>query len=282
MRGTSLKALFFILTVLVGQSHAADTVLPQKHAKLIIKVTQGKQLWYFGGWTPPDSFTDGATDVTLVASGKTQGTFKWDITQGSSKALFDGDIASVTKTDDNSVLLKAKGLSAGKGDVWVRLTFGTQTATRKIEVRGPKLLEPAGFADSEAGDPCTTNGTAGWRSGIIYNIRNQFGELVKNAGLNEVIGSQVAVESPNNWPPGAPYQTAAEAGQFFDLLCVSGPFTPTPQVPGSTLSTRLIDKIAQTWYSGSLLTGGGVKIQTNNAYRYIDHGRHADIVSPVP
>lgn len=273
-----------VASLAVSPAIGANTTLPQKAAKLIIKVTQGKQLWYFGGQPKPASFTDGDTEVTLTAVGKTQGTFRWDVTAGADKATLEGDVTSIAKSNDNAVKLASKKASgATPGDVSIRLTYGTGKATRKLEVRAPQRFTPVRAADAGAGFACTVDGSAGWRSGIVYILRNQYGEPVRNLSVNETIGQKTSVEA-NNWPVPGPFGTVTDGvGEFFDLLCVTGiSFTPQPEAPNSPLSSRLIDKVAQSWFAGSGTPGSGIRVQTNNASRFIDHGRHTEITSPAP
>ena len=291
-----MKALLLILTLLAsGQSQAADTALPQKHAKLIIKITQGKQLWYFGGLGTPQSFTDGATQVTLTALGKTQGTFKWEVIAGADKVHFEGDTASVTKTDDNSVLATGIAASTLPKDVTIRLTYGSQSTTKKIDVRAPfkfKILTPPALDFGRGDWPCdiqnpTNQGSTGYVSFIAYDILDQFGGPVKNAGGTEFLGTKSDKQS-NNWAAGTAFPFQGADGGVADAVCVprnkqDGTLnSPAPQAPSSLVDANPIDVTPQQWFIGSALAGNGVLVQKDDIYRYIDHARHKNIISPVP
>ncbi len=277
-----LSLMVWLVAGPVLQVSAADTALPRKSTKLIIKITQDKKLWFFGtGVTTPSGFTSGATQVTLTASGRTTGTFKWDVVAGADKVKLEGGGASITKTDDNTLNVTSVAPSVSKSDVSIRLTYGAATATKKLEVRAPKSFTPVTTADAAAGLTCTADGDVGWRSGIVYTVNDNVGGVVPNVPVNETIGQKTSVET-NNWGVPAPFATGTDGNaQFFDLVCVTGiSFTPQPQVPGNPLSSRLIDKVGQAWFVGSTTPGVGIRVQSDNAARFIDHGRHVDITSP--
>lgn len=283
-RGTFARGAL-LAAFCAGASYATslDTPLPQKSAKLIIKITQGKQLWYFGGLPKPSSFTFGDVEIALTALGRTQGTFQWDVIAGADKVELEGGVSSLTKTNDNTVMVKSKKASGSTPkDVSIRLTYNGSKATKKFEVRAPKQMDSEVIGDHAAGLTCTSDGSLGWRSGIAYTLRDQYGAIVPNVPVNETLGPKTNIES-NNWPMTTSGMTTAtdENGQFGDLLCVTGLVNPQPQVPGSpTLSARLIDKVGQGWFVGDTTSGVGVRVQSNNASRFIDHGRATEITSP--
>lgn len=274
-------------------------MLPQKSTKLIIRITQGSQLWYFNGFAAPTGFTDGSTQITLTASGRTTGTFKWDVIAGADKVHLEGDTTSVTKTNVNTVVATGIGASTLAKDVTIRLTYGTQTATRKLEVRTPhrlRALVPAGRVDFSRGDPpCditnpTDQGSGGYVSFIGYEILEQFGGLVRNAGGTELLGAKSDIQT-NNWTTGTAFSFSGADGGIVDAICLPRtradgvPFSPAPQSPplnpSSISDVNPIDVTPQQWIIGSLLQGNNVLVQTNNITRYIDHARHKNIVSPV-
>jgi hypothetical protein len=283
-----LKAGLLILMLLLSKEAVADnTNLPQKTAKLIIKITQGKKLWYFGGVSAPITFTDGDTTVMLTAMGQTQGTFKWDIIAGTDKVSLENGVQSVTKSNDNTLFVKSLAPSVTKNDVTIKLTFnGTQSANFSFEVRAPKRLVRLPSLDQNFGRGlgCFVSGVLGWESDIGYQVQNQFNEAVKNASVNETFGAE-SDPVANNWG-GAPTpgNSAAADGTFADALCITGPgLSPQPIPPPSNpsnFSTQPIQSFVQHWFSGSATNGQGVQVQTDAATFFIDHGAALNITTP--
>ena len=101
------------------------------------------------------------------------------------------------------------------------------------------------------------------------------------ATINEVFVVKTDIVPNNNWVfQAVPVEDMD--GSFFDSICVTGGATPQPLPPHNPLSTKQIDEAQQYWYSGSLINlGMGCHIQTNDLYRWLDHGEHKNIKSPV-
>ncbi len=60
-------------------------------------------------------------------------------------------------------------------------------------------------------------------------------------------------------------------------------FQPRSQATSKSLNNNKIDHIVQTWFAGDSTTPAdhkGCRVQTDAFTRFIDHGRHLNIVSP--
>jgi hypothetical protein len=112
-------------------------------------VTQDTPLWWFGGQTPPSTFTLGAIQATFTANGATQGTFAWAFSVGSDKASFANGQSSITVTNGNTVTVVSKASSMGPNDVSMTLTYtppggaaALNPVTYSFAVDAPFSLQP--------------------------------------------------------------------------------------------------------------------------------------------
>jgi len=116
---------------------------------------------------------------------------------------------------------------------------------------------------------------------------------IANEYIAEAFGAQnfaPGEPNPNDWTPypqlvgpeGTNFYLSPD-GTFFDQISEAGKVMPPtlPPVPGGPLSIVLVDFGNQTWTVGSQLANQGVVVQTDVFQRYLDHGAHATIVSPV-
>ena len=161
-------------------SHAAANVAPT--------ITQDKQLWYFGGFPTPSTFSQGGTTVTLTASGATQGTFSWSLSNGSgnASALFENDGTTITKTNSNSVSLTSQGQSLTTSDsILISLTYtdpweGIQTVSYLTTIESPYSLIKSGddnlygAAYCQLGSP-PPPGSNGWAFVKTYDVISRLG-----------------------------------------------------------------------------------------------------------
>jgi hypothetical protein len=256
----------------------------------VITITQSQPLWWFNGQNP-DGFTDGATKITLTANGETKGTFRWDFTKGATKASFPQGQTSATLIDSNTVGVVSKDVSTQGNDVTVTLTYtspGGQVSkkTYSFSVDAPfKLITPQGQNTATVGasacKPFAT-GTAGYRTQVPYQIISKLGNVVKNIPVNEVFDETTVVNfQDNDWAVPTEGAITTPNGSFVDAICrVDG--DPHPLPPQTPLTNNKVDQIPQFWFVGGLQNGFGVVVQTNNLVRFVDHGAHSTIVSPVP
>jgi YD repeat-containing protein len=257
-------------------------------------ITQDHDLYWFNGENPP-GFTDGGIQATLTASGEvTSGTYSWVITTGTNKVLFGNNGTSFTSTA-NSVVIKSIGRSTTPNDVSISVTYtdgnGSASAAASLSVRAPSKLSPGSppATDQGVGADCGVPGTTGFRSFISYTIFDQFDRIVHNSGINEHLGQEVPTIG-NNWGVPTEMGSATPDGTFADEICVAGTnlFDPLATAPQNPLSSAEVDRIDQAWYAGSTNTAfpfhlhPGVRVQNNTMQRFIDHGRHVNIISPPP
>jgi hypothetical protein len=255
-------------------------------------ISQSKPLWFFGtGVQTPGGFTFGTTSATLTVTGATTGTYLWTITNGASKAIFENNSSTITKTNANTVGISSTSYSTQANDVTVQLKLtpsgGTQiTLTWSLSIDSPYKLTSAGNpadAGVAAGSTCKSfsPGTSGYLSGIPYAAISKFGQTLVSFPLNETFGSRTDSTS-NNWgTPPAGGLTTDSSGKFFDCLLFAGSWNPQPLQPQNPLGNTLVYQLTQTWYFGTLTTGSGVVTQTDTINYYLDHGRHVSIVSPI-
>jgi hypothetical protein len=268
---------------------------------LLPYVTQDQQLWWFGGQTPPSTFTLGALQAAFAANGAgSQGTFAWAFTAGADKASFSNNQSSITVTNSNTVTVLSKASSTTNNDIIVTLTYtapggsALPPATYSFAVDAPYQLAPfnqPGFGtvahlsvDSCGGDTWPPpQGPNGYASGIFYQIMSRLGAVISNIGINEAFGGTRVLQQ-NNWPAPSAKAGVSPDGRFFDKICVStrtNSFNPQPLAPRSPLGSDAVDETRQTWFVGGTQSGLGVPVQNDSLKRFTDHGIHAEIVSPV-
>jgi hypothetical protein len=126
-------------------------------------------------------------------------------------------------------------------------------------------------------------GPNGYASGIFYQIMSRLGAVISNIGINESFGGTRVLQQ-NNWPAPSAKAGVSPDGKFFDKICVSdrtNTFNPQPLSPKNPLGSDAVDETRQTWFVGSTQSGLGVPVQNDSLKRFIDHGIHTSIVSPV-
>jgi len=133
----------------------------------------------------------------------------------------------------------------------------------------------------------------GYLSRINYISTDACGYALPSISLNEQFGGWNYNNGTYNWNhPVACYNpitgsTQCQSGYagwvWSDLIFHSNCAGCTPPLtnPQNPLSTTGVDYASQTWRLGSTTIGVGVIVQTDTQQRYVDHGRHLGIVSPV-
>lgn len=254
-------------------------------------ITLSSPLWFFGSGIPtPPNFTDGSTNATLTASGAGNGTFTWTITNGSSKATFENNSSTITKTNVNTVGISSTSFSTAADDVTIQLQWtppgGSQfTLDYSLSIDSPYKLTSGGSITSTGvmlnTCPNPQAGTAGYISYVPYLIQSFFGVQISNIGVNEAFGGRTEVYQGNNWPSPTPVPYTSPDGSFSDHICQTQPSgTPPSFAPGSPES-QLVFQIAQNIYAGSLTSGSGLIVQEDVLEYYQTHGDHTGILSPV-
>jgi YD repeat-containing protein len=267
---------------------------------LLPYVTQDKQLWWFGGQTPPSTFSLGALQATFTANGVgSQGTFTWAFATGSDKASFPNNQSSITVTNSNTVTVVSKASSITANDVSVTLTYTPPNASPLspasylFAVDAPFRLDPFndpifGTITHRSADSCTSNfpppsGANGYTTGVSYRIFSRLGVVISNIGINEAFGGRHLLQN-NNWPNPFAKGGVSPDGSFLDAICVTdklNQFNPQPLTPRNPLGSDAVDETQQSWFVGSVQPGVGVKVQNDSLKRYTDHGIHTSIQSPV-
>jgi hypothetical protein len=161
-------------------------------------------------------------------------------------------------------------------------------------IDGPNNTIAANCPASMGCPPGTWNYTfaaapAGWQSIIYYQTMS----LCSSSGamtsydLNESFGSWTADYAGENWTPATPISgSAGTNGLWYDWLWYTiTSSTPPPQSPTWNCfphcGTTKVQHAAQTFRAGTPTTGQGYAIQQNTHQRFLDHGEHDNIVTPV-
>jgi hypothetical protein len=149
-----------------------------------------------------------------------------------------------------------------------------------MTVEGPMSLQAVGNPT----DTCVNN--SGFQSELTYQIIDNLGyKMLTTVPVNESwTGSAVADYSGENWGQNATANGNATDGQLTDTITqydsTPGQWYPTPVCPNNG-STPVVHW-GQEWVVGSTTSGSGAPVQTDTLQKYLDHGRHLNIVSPVP
>jgi len=245
-------------------------------------------LWFFCG-EHPQGFT---TTVTLSASITGEGPITWDIITGGDKVAFTGRGATPRSATGMQVRLRSTEGSNRANDVAIRVSEGSG-ATSKTYTGRMSVLKPHRLISSRFGviGPRDRPWGSGFISFISYRMVDNLGGSIKGGTVNEQFETGTNLVA-NNWP--VPNQIAGtdvdRDGVFTDRIGVTGASarTPAPQNPGpsrvppSSLSGQRVDVIRQEFFIGSLTAGRGCSVQRHDFVRFIDHGRHENIVSPAP
>ena len=253
----------------------------------LAKITQAKSVWWICGVTRMTLPRSVALKLTNPPSGAAS--FDWTVSAGSDKLVFSNGTPTIT-TATNSATVKSLAASTAMKDVSVKVDVQGLSYDFKTDVRSPHQLKRRADLDQDngRGANCTVAGNQGWQSLIGYEVDDQFGVNTSspdngNAGINEKFGAKTDVK-PNNWPIPSEGGSDTVGGLFADNMCITtNAFNPVPKPPQSPLTNNKIDHIAQTWFAGDSTTPAdhkGCKVSTDAFTRYIDHGRHLNIVSP--
>ena len=159
-----------------------------------------------------------------------------------------------------------------------------QTVNWTLSIDSPYKLVSNGVTTNAGVSSCSNPGapgTDGFQTLIPYRILSFFGTQITNIGINEYFFSYTTVYQGENWPTPNPNGAITPDGTFKDNICIVGVYTPQPLVPQSPLSSVEVDIRGQGFSVGSINPAIGVTVQTDNATRYLDHGVHASLVSPV-
>ncbi len=254
----------------------------------LAKITQPKSLWWScgaAGSALPDHVS---VLLTNPPSGATS--YVWAITAGAASMVYSNNTATIT-TSTNTAGVKAKAASTAMNDVSMNVVVNGLTYFFMTDTRSPHQLKRRTDLDQDngRGASCAVAGTLGWQSLIGYEVDDQFGVNTSspdnaNAGVNEKFGTKTNSQA-NNYPIPTEGGSGTTGGLFNDNMCITTTaFTPNPLPPQSPLTTNLVDRIGQTWFGGSSATpppNKGCKVSTDSFTRYIDHGRHLNIVSPA-
>jgi hypothetical protein len=186
----------------------------------------------------------------------------------------------------NQATIRSSGtnFSGTTGDVLVTVTSnGVTSQPFALTTRTPTLLLSQGTAEhSVSASNCFVGGNSTWFSELFYEILDNLADTVAGVGINEHFAGKTNTEA-NNWPTPDEMGLIPSDGTFRDAVCVLPiSLTPIPIPPQTPLTGRVIDALSQEWRVGSSSTFAhihqGVKVQTDDLTRFIDHARHLNIV----
>ncbi len=274
----------------------------------VVDIVRDKDLWYFGGENP-SKFTDGAIEVILSVVGMsisdiTTSAFGWRVASGDSLVDFSNgqDNIIVQGSKDVRILSTAASPGPNRGDVSIQLIInGKEIKSHELEVNAPKRLVPINIAaipgartdgnnrdrpNSNAPSDERCSGGDGYFSEVLYEIQSNFNQRVQNIEINERFGRQFPI-FPDQlfWFKPSEIGAFAQDGIIKDIICIGTlPLRnpqplPPPPVP-APLSNVIVDQIEQEFRIGSDRVGRGILVQTNLFTRFLDHGRHLNIITP--
>jgi Immunoglobulin domain/Immunoglobulin I-set domain len=249
-------------------------------------------LWWFNGVSPQP------TNYVTTLQAPTGGTdYTWTIAEGTEYAQFSNNASTIDTKTKNTVEILPKGDPGDGSPPMVAVTVkmmskkGAVTANPFIlNLRKPYELQP-NTAVAPNGVVDKAYKSSGYESDIHYRIFDQTGMVLPFfIALNEHFTTGLSIDyqgPPPNWPRGPECgKTHVCSGPFdpndwADGIIVSGnTLVPTPQPPHSPPGTTMVDHWTGTWGIGDNHPGNGVHVQTNTWQRFVDHGRHTNIVSP--
>ncbi len=243
------------------------------------QVTQDRDLWFVCNATNHPL----PTTATLTAQNPQNArNFTWVVTAGADKVAFSNNMARIN-TNVPTVEIHSLAASAAMNDVTINVNFAVaNNVNHQLTVRRPRSLRPTGDTDEGRGARCNVGGNQGYLSRLGYEVLDQFTNNTGNAGINEELGAKID-DQRNNWGVGREGGAGTPGGRFADRVCVTGGGMPQPTPPQNPLGNNRVDRIPQTWFAGDDTNPAnhtGCRVQTDDIQRFIDHGRHINIVSP--
>ena len=252
-----------ITTVIATAGTSAKT-----NVIVVLKLVMDNNLWWFNGADPGGGYN---ITGTLTAQGLSTGTFRWDITAGTDKVLLSKggvDTATITATDDNTILVKTTGASSPPGnDVAVTLTYnGNIVYSYYFTVRKP------GTPQLLTGYPKDFATSYGFKTKYGFNLVDQFGVVVPyEMPINESFGP-VHNDVWNTWVAGTPNGINTLNKHFYDHYSPN-PLTylfywPSPVNPTNSAAWNPIMWETQYYRAGSLTPGVGILIKQHTLQIY--------------
>jgi hypothetical protein len=279
-------------------------------------MTASDNLWWFDGVSPPNY----STTITLTADAGNPtpyAEYKWDIVSGADHVQF--HYPGVTEEilpggpGGSSEILESTGASTSMWDVTIQVEGSNNylqwfpVGVAMLFVPTPRSLAPtpvkAGTTSNVEDIPWPDDGTSTWWDGYIskisYKIEDQFGRVLpRRVPVNEsfwdpptdsngiLVGygtdqNGVIWDIPpnTNWGP----DPAADPAYMGDVIAYRARIYQVPQthLPSDPLDPEKVDHWTQEIRVGTTDLGKGVLVQRDTLQRYVDHGRHENIVSPV-
>ncbi|MBP6820731.1 MAG: Ig-like domain-containing protein [Acidobacteria bacterium] len=238
------------------------------------------EVWNFTNVGSPNS--NYPIQITLTAQPSNAASYTWTITNGTDKIRFTDNSTSITTTS-NQVTIKSLGLrSSMQNDCSVTVTVsGQASSAHTVTNVVPHRLSLQSVDDQGASFP-----SVGYNSVWHYQILDQFGRMLPAAiPANEYFTSATMSATSNDWPTFTANGTNnANPADYTDSIGISGVifyYSPNPTSPQSPLSTQLIQYANQSHQVGHQAPGSGRVVQTDQLRKYIDHGAHESITSPV-
>ncbi len=160
-------------------------------------------------------------------------------------------------------------------------------------INGPNNTVAANCPTSLGCPPGTWNFTvaagSGWQSIIYYQTLTlcALSGPMTGCDLNETFGSWIQDYTGENWPPPTPTPgSAGSNGLWYDwMYFTNSGSTPPPQNPTWNCfphcGTTKVQHATQTFRVGTQALGQGYAEQQDAHQRFLDHGEHDGIVTPV-
>ncbi len=249
-------------------------------------ITGASGAWFLGGGSDPNNGYYNQAALTANSncgpSDTCNDTPVWTVTQTGSKVSLNCSVCY-----DQTITAEAP--SNAQGDVTFTISIGGLTSSPfAFTVNSPGSLD-------SAGPPYDIPYEDGWFTALYYNTLDEFGNRMPSVALNEEFstpancpGGAVSYFCPdqsNNWQKPSAYGLAGynQQGYWYDQIYVYGwsGWAPAYSGPQKPLSSSTVDHSVQTWRVGSATVGQGVEVQYDTFQRYVDHGRHNGVVSPV-
>ncbi len=239
----------------------------------VLNVDLSTNLWWFAGENPGGGYE---IQAPLTAAPVTTGTFKWDVTAGTSIVdLNNGgaDADSITATDDNSVTVKSTGASSSIGDVTIAFTYnGVAVCSYDLTVRKP------GTPQLLTGFPTDAPWMLGYITTYRFKVLDQFGADVPfDMPVNESFGTWTSDLWYELWPDPTPNGTSTQpylgiAHQFKDEYGASQ-LVPSSVDPSDPAAGEPVQHATQYYRAGSLTPGAGILIKQHTVQMFRGYSR---------
>jgi hypothetical protein len=267
----NLSAFGYCNTVqypLTPTNPVASTLLSVRRPTITANGIAG--MWWLGGVSdPPAGLYDSAQIVGTTNCASCSSPLAYSIAAGADKS-------ALTCSSCNTTNARAVGPNASPycnaQDVVVQANLGGFSAAAPVRLTvntyyGPTRVTPK---------PPTSTTSAfngGWRTTILYNLRDLCGPATIPMSVNEQFGTRTP--SSSQWL--LPTPTPGFVIPVGDEIAVwpTQPGSLQPTTPNSPLGSTLVDQYPWNVRVGSQTSGSGLLVITTDTLRYVDHGDHS-------